>query len=44
MQTVVRRYLTSHAYNEATAATITTDILDSYFAEFATLHAKSGNR
>ncbi|HEY88161.1 MAG TPA: nucleotidyltransferase [Thermoflexia bacterium] len=40
MDMIVSRNLTSHTYNEATAAQITSAILGAYFTEFAMLRAK----
>ncbi len=40
MDMIVSRNLTSHTYDETTAAKITSAILGAYFTEFATLHTK----
>ncbi len=40
MDMIVSRNLTSHTYDETTAAKITSAILGDYFTEFATLHTK----
>ncbi len=40
MDMIVSRNLTSHIYDETTAAKITSAILGDYFTEFATLHTK----
>ena len=40
MEMVQSRSLTSHAYNETTAARVVAAIRDTYFTEFQTLHTK----
>ena len=40
MDMINSRNLTTHTYNEATAARIASAILDAYFTEFQTLRAK----
>ena len=40
MSMIESRNLTSHTYNEETAAAIVSEILHSYFAEFSDFHAR----
>ena len=40
MEMIQSRNLTSHAYNETTAARVVTAIRDTYFTEFQTLHTR----
>lgn len=42
MQMIESRNLTSHTYDEATAAKIVSDVIDSYFSEFKELRNKMG--
>jgi len=44
MHMITSRNLTSHTYNEATAATIVSAILGSYFAELADFYARMQRR
>lgn len=40
MEIIQSRNLTTHTYNEATAAQIVAAILDKYYVEFQELHAR----